>query len=327
MMKKERFALLALLILGASLPELLDDGALALYVLFALTASVTVGVSLLMGQAGQVSLGQGAFYATGAYTAGVLATHGFPGWAGLAAAPLAAAALAVVIGVPLLSLRGHHLAFATLATHLIFLSVIGQMTITGGDVGLQNIPRLHIGTFEFASVQSYAYLSSLALLAVVVVARNILASRPGRALRALSSSELAAASSGVPVGPYKLAVFALSAGFAGLAGGIYAFYMGYLAPGSFPVMISIGYVVMAAIGGMGTISGGVVGTAVVLLLEHTLSRLATSSGMPASAPVILSYAVYAVLLIAATLFLPGGVISLVTSARERIFRRARRSAA
>jgi branched-chain amino acid transport system permease protein len=103
--------------------------------------------------------------------------------------------------------------------------------------------------------------------------------------------------------------------------------MGYLAPGSFPVMISIGYVVMAAIGGLGTISGGVVGSAVVLVLEHTLSRLATSSGMPASAPVILSYAVYAVLLIAATLFLPGGVVSIVSMVKERISRRARRSAA
>jgi branched-chain amino acid transport system permease protein len=321
MMRNERYAFLALLVAMLALPALLDEGALALYVLFALAAIVTVGVSLLMGQAGQVSLGQGAFYACGAYTAGVLGTQGYPGLVGLLAAPLAAAALAGVIGIPLLSLRGHHLAFATLATHLIFLSVIGQMTITGGDIGLQNIPRLSVGTFEFDSVRSHAYLSSCALLLVVLVARNVLASRPGRALRALSSSELAAASSGIPVGRYKLAVFALSAGFAGLAGGIYASYMGYLAPGSFPVMLSIEYVVMAAIGGLGTISGGVVGSAVVLLLVHALSRLATMSGMPESAPVILSYAVYAVLLITATLFLPRGVASLVSSAWDRIRRR------
>ncbi|HEV8549471.1 MAG TPA: branched-chain amino acid ABC transporter permease [Polyangiaceae bacterium] len=307
MTKHELYAFGGLAVAALGLSGLLDDSSLSIYVLFALTATVTVGVSLLMGQAGQVSLGHGAFYACGAYAAGVLTTRGFPSVVGLLVAPLAAAALAAVIGVPLLVLRGHHLAFATLATHLIVLSTIGELTITGGDVGLQGIPRLRLASFELDSVRSYAYLSSFALLAVVAAARNVLASRPGRALRALSSSEIAASSAGVPVGRYKLAVFALSAGFAGLAGGIYAFYMGYLAPGSFPVLLSIEYVVMAVVGGLGTISGAVVGSALVLLLVHVLSRLATMSGMPETAPVILSYAVYAVLLITAVLFLPGGV--------------------
>jgi len=322
-MRTELYALLALLLGMVCLTGLGDESVLSLYVLFALAAIVTVGVSLLMGQAGQVSLGQGAFYACGAYTAGVLTTQGAPGLVGLLAAPLAAAALAIVIGIPLLLLRGHHLAFATLAAHLIFLSVVGEMTITGGDVGLQGIPRLRVGGFAFDSVRSYAYLSSLALLAVVIIARNILVSRPGRGLRALSTSEIAAASSGIPVALYKLAVFALSAAFAGLAGGIYAFYMGYLAPGSFPVLLSIEYLVMAAIGGLGTIAGGLIGSAVVLLLVHALSRLATMSGMPQTAPVILSYAVYAILLVAAVLFLPGGISSVITPAWERIFRRTR----
>jgi branched-chain amino acid transport system permease protein len=315
-MRHETRAFVALAVGTLSLSALLDEDALSVYLLFALTAMVTVGVSLLMGQAGQVSLGHGAFYACGAYVAGVLATHGFPGLVGLLVSPLAAALLAAVIGLPLLVLRGHHLAFATLAMHLVFLSFIGELTITGGDVGLQGIPRLHVASYELESVRSYAYLSSGALLAVVVVARNVLASRPGRALRALSSSEVAAAASGVPVGRYKLAVFALSAAFAGLAGGIYAFYMGYLAPGSFPVLLSIEYVVMATVGGLGTISGALVGSALVLLLVHALSRLATSSGMPESAPVILSYAVYGLFLIAAVLFLPGGFVGLLTARRE-----------
>jgi len=252
----------------------------------------------------------------------VLTSRGCPGLLGLCVAPLAAAALAGVIGVPLLLLRGHHLAFATLATHLIFLSVIGEATITGGDVGLQGIPRLRVGSYELASVRSYAYLSSFALLGVVLIAGNILASRPGRALRALASSEIAAASSGVPVGRYKLAVFVLTAGFAGLAGGIYASYMGYLAPGSFPVLLSIEYVVMAVVGGLGTISGGVLGSPLVLLLVQSLSRLATMSGMPDTAPVILSYAVYGLLLVTAVLFLPRGFVSIVASPRAT-FRRKR----
>ena len=298
---------------------LLDESALSVYVLLTLTASVTVGVSLLMGHAGQVSLGHGAFYACGAYAAGLLSTHGFPAWFGLLLAPLASATVAMIVGVPLLLLRGHHLAFATLALHLISLSLISELSITGGDVGLQGIPRLSVAGIALSSVRSYAYLSCSTLLLIVVVARNILSSRPGRALRALSSSEVAAASSGIAVGHYKLAMFALSAGFAGLAGGVYAFYMGYLAPGSFPIMLSIEYIVMAAVGGLGRVSGAVAGSAVVFLLVHGLSRVATMSGMPSTAPIILSYAVYAVLLVSAVLFLPRGLLgsSKTIAARAR----------
>lgn len=317
-MTRERLALGALAAAMLAATALLDESALSLYVLLLLSAIVTVGVSLVMGHAGQVTLGQGAFYACGAYTAGVVATQGWPPLLGLILAPLAAAALAAAIGVPLLLLRGHHLAFATLAMHLIVLSLIGEMTITGGDVGLQNIPPLSIASVELTSIESYAYLSCFGLLSVVLITRNVLSSRPGRALRALSSSEVAAASSGVPVGRYKLSVFALSAGFAGLAGGIYAFHMGYLAPGSFPVLLSIEYVVMAAVGGLGTISGALIGSALVVLLVDALSRVATLGGMPITAPVILSYAVYAVLLVTAVLFMPGGIIALATSLRKRI---------
>jgi branched-chain amino acid transport system permease protein len=318
-MKRNERIVLALAVAGVlSLPALLDESGLSLYVLCTLTATVTIGVSLLLGQAGQVSLGQGAFYAAGAYTAGVLATQGTPTLVALSLAPVAAAVLAAFIGVPLLMLRGHHLAFGTLAMHLILLSVVGEMSVTGGDVGLQGIPRLDIGSLTLDSVRSYAYLSALVLLAVAIFAQNVVSSRPGRALRALSTSELAAASSGIPVGRYKLAVFALSAAFAGLAGGVYAFYMGYLAPGSFPVLLSVEYVVMASIGGLGSIAGGVVGSVVVLLLVHALSRFATMSGMPDTAPVILSYAVYALLLIVAVLFLPGGVTSIPALVRARM---------
>jgi branched-chain amino acid transport system permease protein len=323
-MKLGRYAILLLLAATLGIAALLDEALLSIYVLLVLTAIVTVGLSLLMGQAGQVSLGQGAFYACGAYAAGILATRGYPSFLGLLLAPVAAAGLAALVGIPLLVLRGHHLAFATLALHLISLSLIGQMTtLTGGDIGLQNIPRLSFGPVVLDSVRSYAYVSSVALFLVVLVASNVLASRPGRALRALSSSEVGAASAGVPVGRYKLAVFVLSAAFAGLSGGIYAFHMGYLAPGSFPVLLSIEYVVMAAVGGIGTISGAIVGSVTVLLLVHVLSRFATMNDMPSTAPVILSYAVYAALLITAVLFLPHGLVPSVSSRWKRLRRRER----
>ncbi|TMR99770.1 branched-chain amino acid ABC transporter permease [Nonomuraea basaltis] len=300
-----------------ALPAVLDDSALAVYILLGLAAMVTVGVSLLMGYAGQVSLGQGAFYAIGAYTAALLALNGVPPLAGLIAAPLMAAIFALVIGTPLLRLRGHHLAFATLAMQLILLSLAGQLEITGGDIGLQAIPQFSAGSFEAGSAAAYAYMTWTGLALVMLVTHNVIASRPGRALRALATSETAAASSGIPVGRYKLVVFALSAAFAGLAGGIYCFYTGYVAPGSFPVLISIQYIVMAVVGGLGTIWGAVVGAGAITLLVQGLDGLANLPGMPSYAPSVLSYAVYALVLIVVVLFLPNGLLPAIAGRLSR----------
>jgi branched-chain amino acid transport system permease protein len=304
-------------------PLLLSESQVPVYVLLLLAACVVTGLSMLMGYAGQVSLGQAAFSMVGGYTAALIATHDKPSWLGLLAAPLVAAALAALIGVPLLRLRGHQLAFATLAVQLIVLNLVGQQEWTGGDIGLQGVPRLEVAGHEFATDVSYAYLALAALGLVALVTRNIVASRPGRGLRALATSEVAAASSGVPVAAYKLAVFSLSAGFAGLAGGIYAFYIGYVAPGSFPVLLSFEYVVMVVVGGAGTVYGALVGATVITLLLQLLNNIGTMEGMPAAAPTVLSYAVYGLLLVLIVLFMPRGLVPSVTGWWER--RAARRA--
>ncbi|NUU25371.1 MAG: branched-chain amino acid ABC transporter permease [Streptomycetaceae bacterium] len=300
------------------MPQVLADHHVSVFVLMVLAAIVVTGLSMLMGYAGQVSLGQASFYLIGGYTAGLTATHGWPTWLGLAAAPLVAAFSAALVGIPLLRLRGHHLAFATLAVQLILLNIVGQLDWTGGDIGLQAIPRFQIFGYEFADEQSYAYLALAALAVVVLVARNIVASRPGRALRALATSEVAAESAGVPVAGYKLAVFSLSAAFAGLAGGIYAYYIGYVSPGSFPVLLSFEYVVMAVVGGLGTIWGALVGATAITLLLQALNDLGTREGMPASAPAVLSHAVYGAVLVLVVLYLPRGIVPALTGARHRI---------
>ena len=311
-----RRLLAALVVATLALPPLLPQRHLATYVLFGLAATVTAGVSLLMGYAGQVSLGQAAFYAIGGYAAGLLTVHGAPTLAGLAAAPVIAAGAAVLLGAPLLRLRGHHLAFATLALQLILLSLLGRGDWAGGAIGLQGIPGLPLGDL------GYAYLVWAVLAVVLLVCHHVVASRAGRGLRAAATSEVAAAASGVAVGRYRLAVFALSAAFAGLAGGIYAGYLGYLAPGSFPVLLSIEFVVMAVVGGLGTIAGPVVGAAVIVLLVQALTTLGTQPGMPGYAPTVLSYAVYAVLLVATVLYLPRGIVPALHSltAGRRRFR-------
>lgn len=298
-------------------PAVLPASAMTAFVLLGTWAMVTVGVSLLMGYAGQVSLGQGAFYAIGAYTAGAMAVNDLPPVLALLCAPLVAGLFAALVGIPIMRLRGHYLAFATLAFQLILLSVVGQIEALGGDIGLQGIPQLGIGDAELSDARSYAWLTWAALGLVLLLAHNVINSRAGRGLRALATSEVAAESSGVPVARYKLAVFALSAAFAGLAGGLYAFFIGYIAPGSFPVLLSIEFVVMAVVGGLGTIWGPVLGATVITILVQVLNTLGTQPGMPPYASSVFSYAVYALLLVIVLLFLPRG---LLPTAADRLRR-------
>jgi branched-chain amino acid transport system permease protein len=314
---KRRLLVAAVAAVTLALPPLLPERHLATYVLLGLAATVTAGVSMLMGYAGQVSLGQASFYAIGGYAAGLLAVHGAPTVVGLIAAPVVASVAAILLGAPLLRLRGHHLAFATLATQLILLSLIGQGEWAGGAIGLQGIPRLSLGGIELRDDLGYAYVTWVVLAVVLLISHHVVASRAGRGLRAAATSEIAAAASGVAIGRYRLAVFALSAAFAGLAGGVYAFYVGYLAPGSFPVLLSIEFVVMAVIGGLGTIAGPVVGAAIVVLVVQALNTLGTQPGMPGYAPSVLSYAVYALLLVATVLYLPRGIVPAVLAVSAR----------
>ncbi len=316
-----RLGLVALVAVVSLLaPLVLSRSQLSVYVLLGTAAMVTVGVSLLMGYAGQVSLGQAAFYAVGAYTAGLLAVHGVPPLLGLLAGPLVAGALAGLVGVPIMRLRGHYLAFATLAFQLILLAVVGQVAFFGGDIGLQGIPQLSLGGVKLSSARAYAWVTWVGVALVLIITRNIIASRPGRGLRALATSETAAESSGVPVTRYKIVVFALSGAFAGLAGGIYAFFIGYLAPGSFPVLLSFQFIVMAVVGGLGTLWGPVVGAVVITLLVQALNNLGTQPGMPSYASSVFSYAVYALLLVVVLLFLPRGLVPAASDAVRRLFR-------
>ncbi|MFJ8113807.1 branched-chain amino acid ABC transporter permease [Streptomyces sp. NPDC096132] len=295
------------------LPQSLSGSDLSVYVLLGLSATVAVGLTLLMGYAGQVSIGQASFYAVGAYAAALLSTHGVPPLLALIAAPLAAAVVAAAIGGPLLRLRGHHLAFATIALQLILLSLLGDAEWAGGAIGVQNIPHLSVGGTVLDQEAHYAYLAWGTLAVTVLVARNLVTSRVGRALRALATSETAASSSGVHVASFKLAVFTLAAAFAGLAGGIYAFFIGYISPSSFPVLLSIQFLVMVVVGGLGSIRGALVGAVTITLLLQALNEIGAMDGMPANAPSVLNYAVYAILLVLVVLFLPRGIVPTLST--------------
>jgi branched-chain amino acid transport system permease protein len=207
-------------------------------------------------------------------------------------------------------LRGHYLAFGTLAFQLITLSVIGEARdITGGDTGLTAIPPLGIGPLivdgPFKPIV-FGYLAGGLALLTLLFNQHLVRSRPGRALRALATSEAGA-----------LAAGALSAAYAGLAGGVYAFFVSYIAPGSFPIVRSIEFLIMATVGGLGSVWGSAVGATVVFLVVQVLQNLGTLPGMPLRAPAVFSYAVYALILIGIMLGLPQGVVPALQALRGR----------
>jgi branched-chain amino acid transport system permease protein len=306
---------------GAALlaPVVLAD--LTFFMHMVLAAIVVTGLSLFMGYAGQASLGQGAFFAVGALTVALLTTrHQVPPVLALLAAPIAAAVFATVVGVPLLRLRGHYLAFGTLALLLMVQAAMSTFDALGGPFGITGIPPLGLGSFSFTEQRQYAYLALGCLALVLVVSHRVIDSRFGRGVRALAGSETAASSAGVPVMRSKVAVLSLSAVFAGLAGALSAFFTPYVSPDSFPALESFTYVIMVVVGGLGSIWGGVVGAVLVSVLLQALNTISSRPELPPTAGPILQYAAYALVLILAMLFLPRGVGPSVQTGARRLVR-------
>lgn len=322
---KRWFRLAAWVVLSAAalaLAFLLPATIQAIYLVLVLAIINTVGLSMLIGYAGQLSLGQGAFYATGAYTAGILAVNHVPPILAFVAGPIVSMIIAWIIGIPLLRLSGPFLAFATLAFHLILLALITQGgDLTGGGVGLQGIPVLDFFGLSLRSQADYSVLAVIVLILVMLITRNVIDSRVGRALRGLAGNEASVAAVGINIGRVKLSTFILTAGFGGIAGSVYAFAFGYLSPASFPAFTAFQFIIMAAVGGMGTLVGPIVGASLVTVIVQFLNTWSTSAGMPASAPAILTYAVYAVMLIVIVLFLPRGIWPALVDLGQRIWRR------
>jgi branched-chain amino acid transport system permease protein len=324
------------------LPFRLDAGDLQIYTLMGLAAIVAIGLSLLMGFAGQISLGQGAFYALGAYTAGILTAGidpddrlldpeaGIDPLLALAAAPVVTGIVAAVVGVPLLRLRGHYLAFATLALHLILLAVLfAEARFTGGqDPGLIITKPLDVGGHTLTGADLAAVIWGVVLVALLI-GLNLVGSRAGRALQAISTSERTAAAVGVDVAAYKLRLFVLAAGLAGLAGGLYAFRLQFLSPDAFPLIMSIEFVVMVTVGGLGSIYGAVLGAVAITWLQQKLQDLGTRPelfgfDLPTQAPQVFRFGVFALILIVVMLFFPRGVLPGLGEAIRRVRRRLTR---
>ena len=242
--------------------------------LVAISATVALGLQLLLGFSGQLSIGQAAFYGIGAYASGLLSTKlGLPFPLAFLAAGLIAA-LTSLLMVPITRLTGAYLAVATLGfSILVYLVLKNEEWLTGGSFGLMGIPRASLFGYVLAK-PAYAYLLCVSVAALVYLSLlRLERSRFGRAINAIRQNEDAARACGVQVTLLKSQCFVIAAFVAGLGGSLYAHQVRYLAPTDFTFWKSVEILIMVVIGGMGSLFGAVLGAAVVVLLPEALREV------------------------------------------------------
>jgi len=274
---------------------------------------LAVGLNLLMGYGGQISLGHAAFFGLGAYASGILtATYGVNPWLALVAGLVICGGAAFLIGVPALKLRGYYLAMATLGFGIIVYIILNEaQPWTGGPSGLAGIPSLSVGGWSF-NTPGRLYLLIWPTVGVILgLSANLVDSRTGRALRALHDSEAAAESLAVDTAKLKLKIFVWSALYASLAGSLYAHTLNFIAPASFGFMFSIKLVTMVVLGGMASIWGSLLGAAVLTVLPEVLTLFQD-----------FEVVIFGAILMVVMIFLPQGLVRGLMDLRE--FRRYKR---
>jgi branched-chain amino acid transport system permease protein len=243
----------------------------ALVFVFALAS---IGLNLLMGFAGQVSLGHAGFMGIGAYAVAIGPTHlGVPSWLSFVIGAALSALVAFVVGRPILRLKGHYLAVATLGFGLLLAIVFtNEARFTGGPDGMA-VPRLVLFGASVRGSQTWYWITAASFLVGAALALNLIESPTGRALRAIHDSEVAARVLGVEVAKTKLAIFVVSAIYASIAGSYFALLNGHITPDVSGFLRSIELVAMVVLGGMGSVAGSLVGAALLVVLPQTLTFL------------------------------------------------------
>ncbi|WP_318503193.1 branched-chain amino acid ABC transporter permease [Bacillus sp. T3] len=280
-------------------------------ILIGIYSVVAIGLCLLIGYAGQISLGHAAFFGIGAYASGVLTTtYQISPWLAILIGMVFTFILAYVIGIPILKLKGHFLALATLGINIIFyILILGLNEWTGGAAGLVGIPTLSIfGISLIDKLFFYFFVWGIAIL-VLILSLNIVRSHVGRVLRSIHDSEIATETLGVQVSKYKVAIFALSAAFASLAGSVYAHYITFVAPPTFYITKSILFLIMVMVGGASSIWGAVLGTTIIMFLNEAIRFVGhTYFGISGEVEIV----VYGFIIILMMMFLPKGLMPSIT---------------
>jgi branched-chain amino acid transport system permease protein len=267
--------ILTLLVITAILPLLIKSHYyINLMVFIGVYSILALGLTLLLGYAGQVSLGQAGFYGIGAYVSGILTVKfGLNPWMALPVAIGITSVFAFFIGYSTLHLKGLYLAMATLGVGIIFhILFIELKDLTGGAIGLMDIPSLSIGGIKLDTDLKFYILVWFVVLFIFFLTTNLVNSRVGRGMRAIQGNEMAANCMGVDAFRYKIKVFVLSAALASLSGFLYAHYINFLSPSVFDFSFSILFLTMTIIGGRESIWGALYGATILTLLPEFLRR-------------------------------------------------------
>ena len=279
-------------------------------------AIALVGLNILTGYNGQISLGHGAFFAIGAYTAGILMEHaGAPYWLTVPAAALVCLVVGYLFGRPALKLEGVYLALATFALGVAMPQLLKYKHLEPWTGGVQGIVLMKpAAPFGLPlSDDQWLYLFSLFVAVVAfVIAHNLLQSGSGRAMRAIRDHAMASEAMGVDNSHYKAMTFGVSAAYTGVGGALSAIAVQFVSPDSFTLFLSISLLVGIVVGGVGTLYGAIFGAIFIMFVPSLAEQI--SKAVP--------WAVYGVVLIACMFAMPGGVIGLLRKIQER-FARAR----
>jgi branched-chain amino acid transport system permease protein len=286
-----------------------NDYVVSLASTFLINLLLIASLNLLVGNAGQIGLSHGAFFGIGAYTSGILSTTlAWSPWLGTLAALGAGACVAVMIGLPTLRLRGHSFAMATLGFNaIVSVLLVGCVGLTGGPNGLIGVPSYTLGSHLLDTPATFYFVAWLVTGIVMLGMLNLGRSRAGRALRALSASDIAAACSGVPVFRYKLIAFTLASTIAALAGALYVHQNNFASPDTFSFSTSVMLLVMVTVGGAGRFFGPVFGALVYTALPELMRSFDDIETLAIG-----------LAMIAVVGFLPGGIATSVTRLAARL---------
>jgi branched-chain amino acid transport system permease protein len=273
-----KFWLILMAVVLVLLPWLTSPYVMYMANLICLAIIGAVGLNLLTGFTGQISLGHAAFIGVGGYATAILMTRlDFPFWVALPAAGLVSAFAGLIIGIPSLRVKGLYLCIATLAAQFIFEYLFLHWdSLTLGIRGI-NIPPPRLGSLVFDTEKSFYYVNLILVFLAVGFARNLLRTKWGRAFVAIRDRDLAAEIMGINLFRYKLAAFALSSFYAGIAGGLWVGFIKVVTPEHFPFSLSIQYLAMVIVGGLGSVLGSILGAIFMTMVPELLNVLTGSA--------------------------------------------------
>ncbi|MBS4025662.1 MAG: branched-chain amino acid ABC transporter permease [Clostridia bacterium] len=298
--------LMFLIFIITVIPFVLPGYYLNIFVFIGLNSLMALGLLILIGYTGQISLGHAGFYAIGAYASAILSTaYNISPWFSIVLAVLITAVVGLIVGIPALRLSGYYLALATLAFGLIIFRVILELyQLTGGAIGLRNIPRLTLGDFVFKSDLSYYILVWVVVIIVFTFLLKVMRSPYGAMMKGVHADETVSSVSGINVKVLKLKVFVFSTALAGLAGALYSHYITYVGPDSFTVEVSILILLMVIIGGSQHPWGGIVGAVILTIMPEYLRAYRD-----------IAIGTYGLILMLLILYMPNGIAPLL----EKLF--------